>query len=79
MAKNIRHGDRHRPGYSVNYVRNNYEQINIRVRKELGIREGLRIVTMRKKVSVSEYVSEAIMDRLALDGYIPGEEFNAEI
>ena len=67
--------DRHRPGYTDEFNRQTYTQINCRVRKDSGIAEGVRIVANAKRMSVNEYVQTAIENQLSFDGYIPGEPY----
>ena len=72
MAKrDARKGDRHRPGYSEAYKRETYTQINVRLRKDSGIAEALELACQITGMPRSEYIRDALEDRLRDDGYLP--------
>ena len=66
--------DRHKPGYIADFQKGTYDDLRIRVRKDSGLKNAIRIFAMRKHMSVNEYVIDAVQNQLAFDGYIPGEE-----
>ena len=71
MAKDMRKGDRHLPGYSDNYKRENYDLIQLRVRKDSGIMDALNLMNDLTGMPRSEYLRSALVDQLAKDGYMP--------
>lgn len=71
MAKDMRKGDRHLPGYSDNYKRENYDLIQLRVRKDSGIMDALDMMNRLTDMPKAEYIRNAVADRLQQDGYMP--------
>ena len=69
--KDIRRGDRHSPGYSDNYKRENYDLIQLRVRKDSGIMDALDLMCELTGMPRTEYLRNALQDRLMQDGYMP--------
>ena len=68
--KDIRRGDRHSPGYSDN-KRENYDLIQLRVRKDSGIMDALDLMCELTGMPRTEYLRNALQDRLMQDGYMP--------
>ena len=72
MAKrDTRKGDRHRPGYMEAYKRETYTQVNVRLRKDSGIAEALELACRITGMPKSEYIRDALAERLQNDGYMP--------
>lgn len=71
MAKDMRRGDRHSEGYSEKYKRENYDLIQLRVRKDSGIMDALDLMNELTGMPRSEYLRSALIDQLARDGYMP--------
>lgn len=71
MKKDTRRGDRHLPGVSEQYKREHYDQVNVRLRKDSGITDGLEMMQRLTGMPKSEYIRDALVDRLKKDGYLP--------
>ena len=67
--------DRHRKGYATEHQKVIYDTLNLRVRKDSGLKNAIRIFAMRKGMSANEYIKEAVVNQLAFDGYIPGGDY----
>lgn len=63
--------DRHKPGYMDSYKREVYTQVNVRIRKDSGILEGLEIASHVTGIPKAEYIRNAIEEALVNDGYMP--------
>ena len=71
MAKIARRGDRHSPEYNREFHRENYVQVNLKIRKDSGIIEALNLMTEVTGMPKTEYIRDAVQDRLREDGYMP--------
>lgn len=67
--RDTRRGDRHKIGYNNEFNRENYVQLNFRVRKDSGIAEALMRVA-DAGISKNEYVRKAVVEQLRKDGYL---------
>ena len=70
MAEN-RRKDRHTPGYSRNFDKENYDHINFKFRKDSGIMDALELACRMTGIGKNQYIRDAVVDRLIDDGYLP--------
>ena len=71
VKKDTRHGDRHSPGYNLQFHRENYVQLNLKIRKDSGIIDALNLMTELTGMPKTEYIRDVLVDRLLEDGYMP--------
>lgn len=56
--------DRHSYEYTRKFQKENYEMVNLRIRKDSGVLERVRILAKKKNITVSEYIRQAIENQL---------------